>query len=84
MKGARESSASPRWWRPPFASSPDPAVRRAWHAFATHKGGRPYTVTEAITYMERLIPQQGGGSGSVDQIGPLGIGLTRWLRELRA
>jgi hypothetical protein len=71
-------------WCPPFSDSPDPAVRRAWADFAARKGDSPYSMGDAIAYMERRIPQRAGGSSDANQHGPLGIGLTRWLRELRA
>jgi hypothetical protein len=85
MQKTRRSTQVPvRWWQPQFSESPDPAVRRAWAEFVTRKGETPYSLGDAIAYLERRVPHQhAGGSGSRDAYGPLGPSLARFLRELR-
>jgi hypothetical protein len=82
---AEQAPVVQRWWSPPFSESPDPVVRRAFAEFVTCRAGRPYSVGDAVAYLERRVPQRAGSSNSGDpHAGQLGIGLTRWLRELRA
>jgi hypothetical protein len=82
MKKAKHARV--RWWQPPFSDSPDPAVRRAWAEFVTRKGDSPYSVGDAIAYLERRVPQRAGSSsGDANVVGPMGPSLAKFLRELR-
>lgn len=83
MMKKKQQHAPARWWSPPFYSSPDAAVRAAWHEFVAYKRGASYSLTDAILFIERRVPQRAGGSNGSDVYGPLGPGLNRWLRELR-
>jgi hypothetical protein len=81
----RASMATPiTIWRPPFQNSPNLAVRRAWHEFTRYKAGNPYTVTEAIVFMSRLMSHTYAGESSDAAYGPLGPGLTAFMRRLRS
>jgi hypothetical protein len=73
-----------RWWSPPFSESRDPHVRHAFAEFVARRGNTPYTLTEAIMYLERRIPQRSSSNSSGDGLGPLGPGLRRFMREMRA
>jgi hypothetical protein len=73
-----------RWWQPPFASSNDPAVRRAWAEFVARKGDGPYSIGDVVAYLERRVPQRAGGSSDANAVGPMGPSLAKFLRELRS
>jgi hypothetical protein len=85
MKPKAKQPTPVQWWQPPFSDSPDPAVRKAFAEFTARKGDEPYSVGDVIAHLERRVPQRSrGGNGNDAHVGQLGIGLTRWLRELRA
>jgi hypothetical protein len=60
-------------------------VKRAWDEFVARKGNSSYSIGDAISFMERRVPQR-AGSGSNSEVHPSQwrMTLARFLREMRA
>jgi hypothetical protein len=86
MRKAKQQPAPRQWWSPPFGSSPDPTVRRAFAEFTARKGSDSYSIGDVIAHLERRVPHTRAGSNDGSEItsSQLRQGLARYLRELRA
>jgi hypothetical protein len=78
---------TPTWlWQPPFATHPNPMVRRVWQEFLTYKRGNTYSLGESIEFMQSRMPQRSTSSGISSDIGSsqFRMGYARFMREMRA